>query len=114
MFFNNAISSGFAPKITLSTRICDTSHTLIDNVYTSTIEKKHTNGILISPISDHQMYFCILNENYTKANNAHRYIEVKVCNECSIYQFRNEIPNAIYRTSLILVQMQTQIRIMNF
>ena len=94
MFFDNVISSGFAPKITLPTRICDTSSTLIDNVYTNTIDKKHTSGILIRPISDHQMYFCMLNENYTKANNAHRYIEVEVCNEYSIDQFRNEIANA--------------------
>ena len=36
----------------------------------------------------------MLNENYTKANNAHRYIEVEVCNEYSIDQFRNEIANA--------------------
>ena len=94
MFFDNVISSGFVPKITLPTRICDTSSTLIDNVYTNTIDKKHTSGILIRPISDHQMYFCILNENYTKANNAHRYIEVEICNEYSIDQFRNEIANA--------------------
>ena len=94
MFFDNVISSGLAPKITLPTRICDTSSTLIDNVYTNSIDKKHTSGILIRPISDHQMYFCMLNENYTKANNAHRYIEVEVCNEHSIDQFRNEIANA--------------------
>ena len=71
MFFDNVISSGFAPKITLPTRICDTSSTLIDNVYTNTIDKKLTSGILIRPISDHQMNFCMLNKNYTKANNAH-------------------------------------------
>ena len=48
------------------------------------------------------MYFCILNENYTKINNAHRYIEVEVCNEYSIDQFRNEIANAhnIYKLNL--------------
>ena len=40
------------------------------------------------------MYFCMLNKNYTKAKNAHRYIEVEVCNEYSIDQFRNEIANA--------------------
>ena len=56
--------------------------------------KKHTSGILIRPISDHQMYFCILGENYTKAENYHRYVEVEVCNEHSIDQFRNEIANA--------------------
>ena len=35
-----------------------------------------------------------MNENYSKANNAHRYIKVEVCNKYSIGQFRNEIANA--------------------
>ena len=91
MFFDNVISSGFVPKITLPTRICDTSSTLIDNVYTNTIDKNIPAAYLL----DHNiLYFCILNENYTKANNAHRYIEVEICNEYSIDQFRNEIANA--------------------
>ena len=54
-FFDN-ISSSFVPKITLPTRICDTRSSLIDNIYTNTIDKDHTSGILIRPISDHQMY----------------------------------------------------------
>ena len=37
------------------------------------------------------MYFCILNENYTTAINVHRYIEVEVCNEYFIDQFKTEI-----------------------
>ena len=94
MFFGNVISSAFAPNITLPTIICDTSSTLTDNVYANTTDKKHTSGILLRPITDHRMYFHILNENYTKANNAHKYIEVEVCNEHSIDQFRNEIANA--------------------
>ena len=35
--------------------------TLIDN--TNVIYKSHSSGILITPISDHQMYFCTKNEN---------------------------------------------------
>ena len=93
-FFDYVTSSSFAPKITLPTRICDTSSTLIDNVFTNAIDKKHTSGILLRPISDHQMFFCILDENYTKAENSQRYVEVEVCNEHSIDQFRNEIANA--------------------
>ena len=57
VFFDNVLSSGFAPKITLPTRICDTSSTLIDNVYTNTIDKKQTSDKLIRPISDHQIIF---------------------------------------------------------
>ena len=52
VFFENVTLPSFAPKITLPTRICDTSSTLIDNVFTNVIDKKHTSGILIRPISD--------------------------------------------------------------
>ena len=37
--------------------------TLIDNIYTNVLDKSYTSGI---PISDHQMYFCVMNENYLK------------------------------------------------
>ena len=39
-FFDNVTSSSFAPKITLPTRICDISSTLIDNVFTNSIDNK--------------------------------------------------------------------------
>ena len=39
-------------------------------------------------------YISILDENCTKAENSHRYVEVEVCNEHSIDQFRKEIANA--------------------
>ena len=94
MFFDNVTLSCFVPKITLPIRICDTPSTLIDNVYTNAIDKIYTSCILIRPISDYQMHFCILNENYAKTNNARRYIEVKVSSEHSIDQFRNEFANS--------------------
>ena len=65
-FYENVISSSFALKITPPTRICDTTSTLIDNIYTNVLAKRHTSRILIRPISDHQMYFCVMNENYMK------------------------------------------------
>ena len=46
IFYNNIVAAGFAPKITLPTRICDTTSTLIDNVYSNVIDKSHTIGIL--------------------------------------------------------------------
>ena len=54
-FYENITSCGFIPTITLPTRICDTTSTLIDNVYTNAIDKSPICGILIHPISDHQM-----------------------------------------------------------
>ena len=54
-FYENVISSSFIPNITLPTRMCETTSTLIDNIYTNALDKNHTSGILIRPISDHQM-----------------------------------------------------------
>ena len=92
-FYENVISSSFAPKITLPTRICDTTNTLIDNIYTNVLDKSHTSGILIRPISDHQMYFCIMNENYMKPAIAQKYVEVEVFNVEAIENFKTEIAN---------------------
>ena len=92
-FYENVISCSFAPKITIPTRICDTTSTLIDNVYTNVLDKKHTSGILIRPISDHQMYFCIMNENFGKSAKNKKFIELEVFNDESIERFQNEIAN---------------------
>ena len=90
-FFDNIISSSFVPKITLPTRICDTRSSLIDNIYTNTIDKDHTSGILIRPISDHQMYFSIMNENVITSKAIQKYIKIEVCSQENMNRFKNEI-----------------------
>ena len=90
-FYENVMSCCFVPKITFPTRICDTASTLIDNIYINVLDKSHTSGILIRPLSDHQMYFCIMNENYVKPTTKQKYIEVEVFNEENIESFRKEI-----------------------
>ena len=100
LFYENVLSSSFAPKITLPTRICDTTSTLIDNVYTNVIEKEHTCGILVRPISDHQMYFCMMNENYIKPKTKQKYVEIEVCNQESLEKFKTEIAHAEIYTKL--------------
>ena len=92
-FYENVISCSFASKITLPTRICDTTSTLIDNVYTNVLDKNHTSGILIRPISDHQLYFCIMKENFRKSASQKKFIELEVFNDVSIEKFQNEIAN---------------------
>ena len=57
------------------------------------LDKSHTSGILIRPISDHQMYFCIMNENYMKPAIAQKYVEVEVFNVEAIENFKTEIAN---------------------
>ena len=93
-FYESSIACGFVPKITLPTRICDTTSTLIDNVYTNVYDKPHISGILISPISDHQMYFCALNDNAAKNYNKTKYITTENFSENNMKKFRNEIANA--------------------
>ena len=59
--FDEIISQGFIPKITLLTRISEHSSTLIDNIFTSNIDEKESSGILLNQISDHQMIFTLIN-----------------------------------------------------
>ena len=49
------------------------------------------NSEMIRPISDHQMYFCVMNENYMKPVIAQKYVEVEVFNVEAIENFKNEI-----------------------
>ena len=83
------------PKITLPTRICETTSTLIDNIYyTNVIDKSHTSGILITPISDHQMHFCTMNENFDRSKNPQKYVKVEFCNQENMDEFKNKVANA--------------------
>ena len=65
-FYESVTSHAFMPQITLPTRLSDTCDTLIDNIFTNNLEKKHTNCILTRVISDHQMTCCILPANMTR------------------------------------------------
>ena len=56
-FFENMLSSGFYPKITLPTRICNTSSTIIDNIFFNEICSNDAPGIFVNHISDHQAIF---------------------------------------------------------
>ena len=73
--------------------MCDTTSTLIDNIYTNSVDKNCTSGILIRPISDHQMYFCMINSNFGYSDQAKNLIEVEVCDHGSIQRFITEISN---------------------
>ena len=74
--------------------MCDTTSTLIDNIYTNSVDRNCTNGILIRPFSDHQMYFCTINSNICNYEQTKKLIEVEVCDHESIQRFVTEISNA--------------------
>ena len=68
-------------------------HLLI--MYIQTYSKKNTHFcILVRPISDHQMYFCMMNENYINPKTKQKYVQIEVCNEESLEKFKAEIANA--------------------
>ena len=63
-YLNNIISLGLYPKITLPTRLTDHSATLIDNIFCNCYNDNSLSvGILLSDLSDHFPYFCVLNED---------------------------------------------------
>ena len=87
-FFENVASTGFFPQITMPTRLSDNSNTLIDNLFTNNICKPHESCILVTPISDHLMQFCIFKGNYEASNDLPKCIEVETVNSKSINNFK--------------------------
>ena len=77
-YFDNLLSKGFHPKISLPTRLGKTSHTLIDNIITNSKDFGEKSGILIYKISDHLASFAISKPIVTKkAIQKHITIEKK-------------------------------------
>ena len=74
-FFDTVLSAGFHPKITLPTRITDTSNTLIDNILVNVIDDRHISGIMINKISDHQPIFTCNNKLFEQVDMT-QYIEI--------------------------------------
>ena len=81
--------SGFSPKITLPTRLSETTCTLIDNTITNNIDNNHLSGVLTRKISDHQMNFCMINDKQTAANNKGKFIEVEKNTGNAVENFQN-------------------------
>ena len=89
LFYQNMSLSGFFPKITLPTRLSETTCTLIDNIITNNIDNNHLSGVLTRKISDHQMNFCMINDKRTAANNKGKFIEVEKNTGNAVENFQN-------------------------
>ena len=84
------LSAGFFPKITLPTRICDTSSTLIDNIYSNDLKSNDISGIFVSHISDHQAIFTTTNTLLNKGMD-NQYIILETKNDISLNNFVQEL-----------------------
>ena len=91
-FYDSLTSTGFIPKITLPTRISETSATLIDNIFTNNIDRAHVSGILSRKFSDHQMIFSLQKCNKCqKLKHNEKYIEVELTSQDNLDKFAAEI-----------------------
>ena len=93
------LSSGFYPKITLPTRICDTSSTIIDNIYSNEIDCYDNSGIFINHISDHQPIVTI---TFTKFSieMQDQYVTIQTNDDASLNNFVTELRNMNISDSL--------------
>ena len=112
-FFDIIMTNGFLPKITMPTRLTDTSGTLIDNCFIKITDKfsETTAGILYQNLSDHQPYFVTLDylkidkdkkryiKTYTNSPEAKIKFKDELKQTCTIDKFNltlNSDPNANY------------------
>ena len=89
-YFDEIISNGFFPKITLPTRIADHSSTLIDIIFTNNIDETGKSGILLNNISDHQIIFTYI-ENMSYITEVPKYIEIERTDPRSMQNFVREL-----------------------
>ena len=89
-YFDDVVSNGFFPKITLPTRLSDHSSTLIDNIFTNNMDETGTSGILLNNISDHQMIFTYV-ENVSYITEVPKFMEIEKSDDRSMHAFVNEL-----------------------
>ena len=91
--FENTLSRGYFPRITLPTRISPPSATLIDNIYSNgIINDQDKSRILVNDISDHKITstHIEINRHFEKVD---KFIDIKVNDEISVQNFINEWKN---------------------
>ena len=91
-FLDMLVASGFSLRITLPTRILNSSATLIDNFMCKLTNKSENSiaGILLSALSDHFPYFISLAHSRS-AKRTDKYIEVKQASAVSVNNHRNAV-----------------------
>ena len=85
-FFDNLITTGFFPNITLPPRFTEQCSTLIDNVFSNNIEERETSGILLNYNLDRQLLFIYI-EKLSYIERVPKYIDVEKADAISIAKF---------------------------
>ena len=76
ILFENLVSAGYLPKISLPTRITDHSATFIDNIFGNSIDNNES-GIIINNISDHQMIYTYSTEQLPCHTREKQYVQLE-------------------------------------
>ena len=84
-FLDTMFSFNLYPLISKPTRINDTKATLIDNIFTNTIEEKKQSGIIYSDLSDHFPVFSIVSGKTVKY--VPKYFKHRVINDSTLCSF---------------------------
>ena len=91
IFYESLTGQVFFPMITRPTRLSDYSNTLIDNIFTNKLGKTHISGIWTSPISDHLLNCCILEDTHVCHIKKNMFVEIEKISTTSIKNFRNSV-----------------------
>ena len=67
------------------------SKTLIDTIFTNNICKPHKAGILVTPISDRLMQFCVIIGKFQISNHKTKYVEIESLNPQALNNFKTAI-----------------------
>ena len=89
IFFNNLITVGFFPKITLPTRFTEQSSSLNDNVFSNNIDERESSGILLNQISDHQFFFTYI-EKLSYIERVPKFFDIEKTDANSLENFIQE------------------------
>ena len=90
IFFENLVSAGYLPKISLPTRITDHSATLIDNIFGNRIDNNES-GIIINNISDHQMIYTYSTEQFPCHTRENQYVQLETKDAQAMNKFINKL-----------------------
>jgi hypothetical protein len=101
-YFENIISNGFIPKITLPTRLTRNNGTLIDNFLCKISQEfsKTSAGIITYKLSDHLPYFVSLDYLKIKSSSSNKYVKISCSTDANIAKFKEYLLNENIQSQL--------------
>ena len=93
-YFDDMLSLGLSPAITLPTRVTEVSATLIDHIFTGVGGNNiHSSGIIISDISDHFPYFYSFYFNQTIKSPCNKFKYGRKYNDKNVSKILHSLEN---------------------